>query len=577
MLLIECGLVLLAAVMGFAFPRIGSRWFERVESGFSSLARGRSVTVVVVALAALATRVALLPILPIPQPGVHDEFSYLLMADTFAHGRLSNLPHPMWIHFETFHVNQKPAYVSMFYPAQGLLLAAGQVVFGHPFWGVWLSVGLMCAAIYWMLQAWLPPEWALLGGMLAIIRLGTFSYWANSYWGGTVAAVGGALVVGALPRIKQHQRLRDSLLMGLGLAILANSRPFEGLFLAIPVIAALLIWMFSQRKAALKQSVLRVVLPLGIVMALTLVAIFYYSLRTTGNSFRTPYLENVSQYNPVPYFPWQSVKPAPAYHHPIMQTYYLGWWLQQYEFARQHPLMLFLIKAHIFWFFFLGPLLLFPILMLGVVLPYGTSWKNFSKDTRFLLIVFCTSLVGLVLPVFMNPHYAGPMVCVIYALVLLALKRTRKWKWQEAPVGLALVRNLSVATAVLFFVCVANSLLHLHIHNAPTPETWCSPWTQLTDRALIEAQLEKSSGKHLVIVRYTPQHNPMEGWVYNNANLDGSKVVWANDMGAQDNAEVIRFFKDRQVWVAEPDVYPTKLSPYSTQEQLAVTPNLGAQ
>src|SRR6266700_1923774 len=246
--LIEFCLTIIAIGVACVFPNLGASWFERVEQQLGCLARRRGLAVVVVGLTALAARAALRPIEGIHQPGIHDEFSYLLGANTSARGRITNPTHPMWIHFETFQVIQQPTYTSKYPPAQGLILAVGQVFLGHPFWGLWLSVALMCAAICWMLQGWLPPIWALLGGLLALIRLGTFSYWANSYWGGTVAAAGGALVLGALPRIKQHQCLGDSLLLGLGLAILANSRPFEGLFLAIPAVVALLIWTFRQRK-----------------------------------------------------------------------------------------------------------------------------------------------------------------------------------------------------------------------------------------------------------------------------------------------------------------------------------------
>ncbi len=177
-------------------------------------------------LLALVLRAALLPILPIPEPAVHDEFGYLLAADTFAHGRLTNPTHPMWVHFETFSVIQRPTYQCFAQPAQGMILAAGKLIFGHPFWGAWLSVGVMCVSICWMLQAWLPESWALVGGLLVVLRFGVFGYWANSYWGGAAGAIGGALVLGALPRIKQLQRARDALLMGTGLAILVNSRPY---------------------------------------------------------------------------------------------------------------------------------------------------------------------------------------------------------------------------------------------------------------------------------------------------------------------------------------------------------------
>lgn len=152
------------------------------------------------------------------------------------------------IHRIRFH----PTYGSMYPPAQGLLLLAGRVL-GHPFVGVVLSLRLMCAAICWMLQAWLPPGWTLLGGLLPITRIGMFTYWANSYCGGA-AAIGGALVLGAWPRIVRCHRFGDALLFGLGLAILANSRPYEGFSLALPVALSLFLWMLGSRRPPPKNS-----------------------------------------------------------------------------------------------------------------------------------------------------------------------------------------------------------------------------------------------------------------------------------------------------------------------------------
>ena len=47
--------------------------------------------------------------------------------------------------------------------------------------------------------------------------------------------IGGVLLLGALRRVVCRPRVRDAVLMGLGLAVLANSRPFEGLVVSLPV------------------------------------------------------------------------------------------------------------------------------------------------------------------------------------------------------------------------------------------------------------------------------------------------------------------------------------------------------
>ncbi|HEV2731593.1 MAG TPA: hypothetical protein VGV15_16295, partial [Terriglobales bacterium] len=446
MILIEFILTALSILIAFIFPNVGARWFEPLERGFIQFARRRGLSVIVVGVTALVVRAALIPVEPIPQPGVHDEFAYLLTADTFAHGRLTNPTHPMWMHFESVYINQKPTYSSMFYPAQGLFLAVGQIIFGHPFWGVWLSVGMMCAAICWMLQAWLPPSWALLGGLLAVIRLGSFSYWANSYWGGAVAAIGGALVLGALPRIKQHPRVRDSLLMGLGLALLANSRPYESLFFCLPVAILLLAWMFGQNRP--QQWWQKIVLPVGLVLALTITAMGYYFWRTTGSPITTPYLINTKIYNPVPYFPWQKLKPIPEYHHQLIRSFYLGWAIEHLTSATSSPVLVALSKAYNFWLFFLGPTFTVPLLMLFVVLPYGFSLRDINPSTRFLLLTCGATTVGLLLPIYFNPHYPAPMTCVIYALLLQAMRHIISWQPRGRLIGLAMIRAV-VGTIVI--------------------------------------------------------------------------------------------------------------------------------
>jgi hypothetical protein len=168
-MLIEAGLTAILFAVAFALPRLGAPIFTRIEQAFARLACRKRLSVVLVGASVLILRLSILPFCPIPLPFVQDDFSFLLAANTFALGRLTNPTPAMWLHFESIQITMQPTYMSMYFPAQGLILAAGKVLFGHPWFGLLIVNALLCAALCWMLQAWLPPTWALLGGLIAVL------------------------------------------------------------------------------------------------------------------------------------------------------------------------------------------------------------------------------------------------------------------------------------------------------------------------------------------------------------------------------------------------------------------------
>ena len=322
-LLIEFGLTAIAFAMAFAAPRLGNPWFKRIELAFGKLARRKGLAVVSVGLATLLLRLALLPLFPIPLPFIHDDFSHLLAADTFAHGRLTNPTPAMWIHFESFHITMQPTYMSMYFPGEGLVLAAGKVVFGSPWFGILICGALMCAALCWMLQAWLPPAWALLGGILVMIRLGLFSYWMNTYTGGgMIVALGGALVLGALPRLMKTARFRYGMLMAIGIVILMLTRPYEGMLLCLPAAFALGHWAFAGKNRPSPAVLMRrAAVPLLLIVSAG-AWLGYYDYRAFGKATTLPYTIDRTTYAVAPYYVWQPPRPEPHYRNEQMRTFY---------------------------------------------------------------------------------------------------------------------------------------------------------------------------------------------------------------------------------------------------------------
>ena len=566
LLLIECCLAGIAVALALTVPKLGAGWFQKSELVLSRFAQRKVLAVFGVGLLTLILRAALLPILPIPEPVVHDEFGYLLAGETYAHGRLTNPSHPMWEHLETFSIIQKPTYQCYAQPAQGMILAAGKILLGHPFWGVWLSAGLMCAAICWMLQGWLEPEWALLGGFLAALRLGTLSYWANSYWGGTAAAIGGAFVLGALPRIRKSQRIRDAVIMAVGLAILANSRPYEGFIFSLPVAVALFAWMLGKTRPPFVIALRRVVAPICLLLAITVAGMSYYFWRVTGNPFKVPYQIERETYAIAPYFLWQSPRPEPAYHHAVIRKMYEEDYTIAYAFAHSQMGLLFMpvYKLARIWMFFIGPALSLPMVMMLFVLPYNFSWRQISPATRFLLLALCFSFIGLSAEFYFEAHYAAPLAGLMVVLIMIAMRKLRQWRTEQGS-GRFLTRAVPVICVLMFVLRIFAVPLHIPVKRVLTP-AWYQLGPKDFGRAAMLADLQRLPGHQLVIVRYQPDHNPFAEWVYNEANIDNAKVVWAHDMSPVENQELISYFHDRRVWLMDADEEPTRLVLYANTE-----------
>jgi hypothetical protein len=166
--------------------------------------------------------------------------------------------------------------------------------------------------------------------------------------------------------------------------------------------------------------------------------------------------------------------------------------------------------------------------------------------------------------VFFLPHYAAPITAINLALVIQALRHLRVWRWQRRPAGVLLVRLLPLVYAGALGLRLLGPGLGL-----PLAETdlW---WLRLTpsdrglERARLLAHLEQIPGRHLVIMRYGPEHDPVKDveWVYNRADVDRAKVIWAREMGDAENARLLDHYRDRHVWLIQPGDTPVQLRPY---------------
>ena len=541
---------------------LGRRRTRRPRSagGFRRLASGRSFAVALVFVVTLSCQLLALPVFGIPEPQVGDEHAFLLAGETFAAGRLTNPAHPFWPHLETFHVLQQPTYMAMYPPGQGLLLSLGIVAWGSPIVGVWLSVAAAAAAITRALQLFGPARWALVGGLLFGARLGVFSYWSWSYWGGALAALGGALTLAGAAGLGRRASASHGLTLGAGLSILAVTRPFEGIAVGLPAIVAAGVRLLrrSPGPSSRRFPVAAAILAVAPVLA-ALAGHAAWNRAVTGSAWTFPYALQRATYAVSRHLVWQGPRPEPVYRHEVLRDFYTRWEPESFgRFGTRSDggagPAAYVAKLGPIWTFFFGPVLT-PVLLFAPQVLARRRNRLVAATLAGAGLAFLATAWWIV------PHYAAPATAAFWVVALEGLRRLRV---AARRARLRPGTPVAVVCSVLLVVSAARlAAPHLGLRLAAWPPAWYSTvrYAGYTRNALQE-ELVRRGGRHVVFVRYAPGHSPHLEWVYNGADLAAAPVLWARSMGAEADARLVRHEAGRTVWLLEPDRDPWALRPY---------------
>ncbi len=500
----------------------------------------------------IALRLALLGVHPVPTATGTDDFSYLLLADTLAHFRLAIATHPLHRFFETVFVLQEPTYSSIYPLGPAIFLAIGQLIFGTPWAGVLLSSGLFCALCFWMLRGWLSSGWAFIGGLITVALFGPLNMWMNCYWGGSVSAMAGCLVFGALPRLRDRFNTRDAVLLGLGIGLQTLTRPYESLFLD----ASVAVFVAMQMRASLKKLAVPVFLTL-LPAALLLLA---QNKAVTQSWTTLPYELSRYQYG----VPNTLTFRANAVPHRALtaaqQLYYDGQSAVHGEpdTFGSYSARLF-SRAGFYRFFFLAPLLIAALFFVRALRDFRFAWIAAT------IVLF--ALGSNFYPYFF-PHYIAAVTCLFVLICMLGLQHL-----SQRPAG-------QLAARWILFLCGAHFLFWYGLHAMGDPQILAATDLYETGdsinygdpqkRIAINQQLAQASGKQLVFVRYFSNHR-FDEWIHNAANIDNSRVVYALELTPDENAKLKSYYPDRTVWLLEPDALPPKLVPYPVSKSPFLT------
>lgn len=516
---------------------------HKSQSGEKPAWHGSVLAYLLVGLGLPLLNVLLALVLGMPTPFTHDGFSYLFMADTFALGRATNPVHPLADFFQTFQIIQHDGiYASKYFPGLGVQLLVGELL-GHPIIGVWLTVGLFGVSLLFFLRQFFPPTVALAVSLICDMQFMVVSYFGHSYWGGSLMALAGIWTLGGAVLAVKKRQARYAWISAAGLSICVLTRPFEGFFYLIPLAGWQLVSLFGGRHIFGWRWNWRLVTPMIVGVGSSLFLLGVYNHCITGNWATLPYAVYDKYYTPygVLFLGQHAAKqpndsffaslPTPFHQmrnrymeerHERLQHFF------QVKITAAGDVVLFLFPWVISW-------------MIAVGLAGRAHWKNGLWQLCVLALAMRLAPLALSWSSTLA-HYNAYWIFPVAVLCAFGLQWLLSWNATRLLAGTVLAASLAWLVGV--YLLSFDNGVDLGWKKLTSYHSW-----EMKTKDVVGAGLEKRSPQGCVVfVRYGPGHNPDAEWVYNSPEIDRQKVIWAHDLGEENDRRLVDYYPERDVW-----------------------------
>src|SRR5690242_7244405 len=152
----------------------------------------------------------------------------------------------------------------------------------------------------------------------------------------------------------------------------------------------------------------------------------------------------------------------------------------------------------------------------------------FRRDSTVRLFTWCAGLLTLavLLETYLFLHYLAPLIVVGTLLGCMMLDRL--WKRRKTS-----CRDRVVLVGVLSAMMLVGPAWRAVQAMGGHPGQLYTNGGFGLRRAEIAQSILKQPGSHVVFVHYNPEQSPNVAWVANGADIDGARLIWAHDRGAE--------------------------------------------